>query len=313
MKNIVKFVREQKILFIIIILFIVITFINKAFFTYNNIWGWLIEIPPYGFAALGLTVSLICGLLNISMGSLIALSGVTYALFLPGMGVLGALVVSMLFCIAIGCIGAFCSANLKIDPFVVTLALMIVTKGIALALTNQAPVIITDRFTISLGEVSFGPIPLMFIIFLICTLILEFILKYTVFGRNLYIIGGNKDIAKSVGIKVIKNQYLAFIIYSFLACIGGFFLSVRMNAGSPIVGDDAPLAIIPMVIIGGTALSGGKGGAVKTFLGVILLTLVFNIMNLFGLKLNYQYLIKGLILLVMVVWDNYIKKRDKKI
>jgi len=106
---------------------------------------------------------------------------------------------------------------------------------------------------------------------------------------------------------------MAFVIFAFYSGVGGLFLAARMNTGSPVAGSDAPLSVIPMVILGGTALSGGRGGALKTLLGVLLLQTVFNCMSLYSITANMQSLVKGAIVLGIVVWDKYSANKDKKV
>jgi ribose/xylose/arabinose/galactoside ABC-type transport system permease subunit len=191
--------------------------------------------------------------------------------------------------------------------------MMILIRGVALTISNSKPIIVTDHTTIALSNMTVGPIPVITIIFLIIVLLLEFVLRFTVFGRNIYAVGGNAEIAGSIGINVKFYKFIVFIIFAILAGIGGLFLMTRMNAGSPIIGEDAPLATIPMAVMGGTALSGGKGGALKTLTGVILLSLLFNSMSILGITLNIQTFVKGAILLSIIVWNKYLANRTKKV
>ncbi len=308
-----KFIKDQIVVIITIAMFCVASLVNKNVYSSNNIYGFLIQLPAYGMGALALTFCLLSGELNIAMGSTMAFSGVMFALVVESMGFLPALLITLFCCSILGAITGIVVAYLKIDSFVTSLSMMILIKGIALAICNSSPIIVTDATTLALSDMTVGPVPVISIIFIIIVLILEFILKFTVFGRNIYAVGSNADIAKSIGIKVKNYKFVVFIIYGLLAGIGGFFLMTRMNAGSPIIGDDAPLAIIPMAIVGGTALSGGKGGALKTLKGILFMSLLINIMSIFGIQLNFQTLVKGAILLIIIVWDKYSANKDNKV
>lgn len=313
MKSISSVVKNQKILFISLVFAAFLALINESFWTQNNIFGLLIQLPASGMAALGLALSLICGELNISMGSMMAFSGVFCAMLIPHVGFGPAVLLTLLASAILGAVTGGVVSFLKIDSFVATLAMMILVRGIALALCNQTPVVVTDSLAIDLGMRTIGPIPVITILFLIFILVFEFLLKYTVFGRNLYAVGGSQEIAKSTGTNVKFYIFIIFVIFAVLSAVGGIFLMARLNTGSPIIADDGPLTVIPMVILGGTALSGGKGSALNTLGGVLFMSLLMNAMNLYNITLNYQLLIKGVILLIMVVWDKYMENRNKKV
>jgi len=293
--------------------FAIISVVNDKFLTYNNIYGLLIQLPSYGIAALGLTFCLICGELNITMGSIMAFSGVLFAMLVGTTGFIIAIAITLLCCALFGAFTGVVVSFWKIDSFVATLSMMILIKGVALTICNSKPVIVMDQTTIMLSNLTVGPIPAITIIFLVIVFVLEYVLRFTVFGRNIYAVGGNADIASSIGINVKFYKFIVFVIFAVLAGIGGLFLMTRMNAGSPIIGDDAPLATIPMAIMGGTALSGGRGGALKTLTGVVLLSLLFNSMSILGITLDIQTFIKGAILLSIIVWNKYLANKAKKV
>ena len=314
MKRVLSFIKEKRVLLFTILLVLVMSLINRSFARPDNIYAILISLPAYGMCALGLGISLICGELNISMGSVMAFTGVVFAMLTRnGMHFCAALLVVLLLCIVWGLVGGFFVAIMKVDSFVVTLSLMTLIRGVALLLSGQQPIVIKDPWLISLGKTRLGAVPLTAVLLLVFVLLGEYMLKQTVFGRNLYAIGANREIARSVGTNIAFHKMAVFVIYSVCACIGGIFLASRMNTGSPVAGSDAPLTVIPMVILGGTALSGGRGGALKTLLGVFLLQTVFNCMSLYSITQNIQLLVKGLIVLGIVVWDKYSMNRWKKV
>jgi len=314
MNKVLSFVKSRRIFMITLLLFVAMSLVNRSFMTSNNLYAILISLPAYGMCALGLCVSLISGELNISMGSIMAFTGVAFALMTKnGMPFWPAALLVLLMCIAWGFVSGFFVAVMKIDSFVVTLSMMTLIRGVALSLSNQQPVIIHDEILRAMGTARFGPIPLMALIFFAFVLLTEYIFRHTVFGRSLYAIGANQDIARSVGIKINFHKIMAFVIFAFYSGVGGLFLAARMNTGSPVAGSDAPLSVIPMVILGGTALSGGRGGALKTLLGVLLLQTVFNCMSLYSITANMQSLVKGAIVLGIVVWDKYSANKDKKV
>ena len=314
MKRVVTVLKNQRVLVFTILLVAVMSIVNRSFMKPNNVYAILISLPAYGMCALGLGVSLICGELNISMGSIMAFTGVTFALMTRnGLSFVPALLVVLVMGAAWGAIGGFFVAVMKIDSFVVTLSMMTLIRGVALLLSNQQPIVIANETMKALGVAKLGTIPLMAVFFIAFVVLTEYILRQTVFGRNLYAIGANAEIAKSVGTNISFHKIMVFVIFSIYASVGGLFLAARMSTGSPVAGSDAPLSVIPMVILGGTALSGGKGGALKTLLGVFLLQTVFNCMSLYGITANVQLLVKGIIVLGIVVWDKYSMNRLKKV
>lgn len=313
MNTVTGFLKKQMILILMILIFILAALTNDNFLTNNNMYGLMIQLPAYGMAALALTFCLICGELNISMGSIMAFAGVIFAIVIERAGFAAAWLVTLGACAVLGIITGISVAYWKIDSFVATLSMMTFIRGLALFTASSKPVMITNPAAVALGITNLGTVPVITILFVIIVVILEYVLKYTIFGRNLYAVGGNAEIAGSIGIKVQRYKFSVFVIFSVLSAIGGIFLAVRMNTGSPIIGEDAPLSTIPMAIVGGTALSGGRGGAVRTFIGVLFMSLLFNVMQIFGMPLNIQTFAKGLILLGIIVWDKYNANKWKKV
>ncbi len=308
-----RFIKEQRVLFIILIVFITMVFVKDTFLTFENMGGLLISMPAFGMAAIGLTFSLICGELNISMGSIMALSTVVYAMTVNSYGFVPAILITLLTVVALGAFTGLFVAVFKLDSFVVTLSMMIAVQGIALYVSKSQPIIVNDPTAGIIGASTLAGIPVIFLFFLLSIGIAEFILVKTSFGRNLYAVGGDKNIAQNAGVNVRFYKFMVFIVYALFAGLGGLLLITRFNSGSAVYASDAPLSIIPMVIIGGTALSGGKGGAIKTLLGVFLMSLIFNVMSLYNVFSNIQQFVKGAILLVIVVWDKYSANRKYKV
>lgn len=308
-----KIINQQKIWLICILICIITPFIKPSFISFSNIWGVLLAMPTYGITALGLTFILISYELDISIGSIMAVSGVMFAILIRIMPFIPAMLVLLAFCAAIGAISGFLVSFFKLDSFVISLSIMTSVRGLALAIAKEKPIIINNNVISFLSKAGIGPIPLIFFIFLALVFLAEYILKQTQFGRNIYAIGGNKEVAESTGINIKFYKFIVFVISAVGAGLGGFMLICRMHSGSPIIGEDAPLNVLPMVIIGGTALSGGKGGAIKTLSGVILMSLIFNVMSLFNIYINIQSLVKGAIMLLIVVFDKYYANQYKKI
>ncbi len=158
-----------------------------------------------------------------------------------------------------------------------------------------------------------GPVPITFFLFLAVALIAHYVLTQTQYGRNLYVIGGNINVADNLGLHVRGHLWSVFVVQGFLAALGGIVMMTRMFSASGNLALDGPLNIIPMVIVGGTAFSGGKGGAIKTLWGVVLMNIIYNAMSMFSLQANMQEMVKGLILLIIIVADKYMENRNQKV
>jgi ribose/xylose/arabinose/galactoside ABC-type transport system permease subunit len=304
---------QQRIWVLCLLVFLIMPLFKPAFLSQTNLEGILTSMIPYGIAALGLTIALITAEIDISIGSVIAFSSVTFSTFVNKFDMITAILLALLLSSIIGMINGYLVAYKRLSSFLVTVAMMISVRGIALMVSDQKPVLITNESFISIGALKIGPVPLLFFFFLIFVLLADLFLKKTQLGRNFFASGSNRDIAEASGLNVSLHKFLALTISAFLAGLGGILLTTRMNSGTPSVGEDTLLLILPMIVIGGTSISGGKGGAIKTLSGVLLLTLLFNVMSMFNIYVNAQNLIKGVILLAIIIMGKYILNKDKKV
>ncbi len=313
MKAVKKFVMQYRILLLSVVIFVVMSFINEYFPRPANLTGLFESIPAYGIAAIGFTFVLLCGQLDISMGSTMALTACVFMMTLPKIGFIPALLIALLLGCACGALTGFFIASFRLPPFIVSMTMQLAYKGIALTITNSVPVSNMHATLLAISEIKIGVIPITFFIFVIVALIAEFVLTRTQYGRNLYIIGGNIGAADRLGINVRGHLWSVFIVQGFCAALGGIVMMTRMFSASGNLALDGPLNIIPMVIVGGTAFSGGKGGALCTLWGVILMNIIYNAMSMFSLQANMQEMVKGLILLIIIVVDKYMENRHSKI
>ncbi len=306
-------IQRERILFLAGLIFLVMSLTNKFFFTSINLNGLFDSMTAYGIVAVGLTFVMICGQLDISMGSVMALTSCIFMILLPETGFLPAMLIALLAGCLLGTFTGFFVAFFRLSPFIVSMAMMTAYKGIALAITHSTPVSLMHPTLLAMSNMKIGPIPITFVFLLLFVFAAQFVLSKTQYGRKLFVIGGNINVADNLGLNVRGHLWSVFIIHGFCAALGGVVLMTRMFSASGNLALDAPLSIIPMVIVGGTAFSGGKGGTVKTLYGVILLNLIYNAMSMFNIYVNIQQLIKGVILLIIVVSDKYIQNRHQKV
>ncbi|MCC8026269.1 MAG: ABC transporter permease [Clostridium sp.] len=304
---------RHRIWLLCILTFAVMPFVKPAFLSANNMQGIMTGMVPYGIVALGLAMTLITGEINISIGAVMAFSGVIFTTLLPRFTFLPAMAAALLACALVGMVDGFFVAYKKLPAFLVSVAVMTGVRGLALAVCGSKPVQVTNPLIAQLNLMKAGPVPVLFVLLLALVFLLEFFLKRTQTGRNMYAVGGAGDVASAYGLNVEKYKFWALTFSSFMAGLGGIALVARMNSGSPSVGEDAMPSVLPMIVIGGTSISGGKGGMVRTLSGILLINLIFNIMSMFNIYVNIQNLIKGSILLIIVVADKYLENKDRKI
>jgi ribose transport system permease protein len=271
-----------------------------------------------GLLAVGLTVVIIAGQLDLSVGSTLALSGVV-ALGLQGdIGAWPAAIVGVLAGVGVGIINGLLVTRGGINSFIATLATMIAIRGVAFTLSDSQPIRGADAaFGPSVDRAIFGPlvnqlgtfITPRVVIFLGALLIANFVLKRVRTGRNVYALGGNVEAARLSGIDVDRYTMGAFVFSGFMAGLAGVVLGLSLNTGSPIVGSNSVLTVIAAVVIGGASLSGGTGSMLKTLAGVLLLGLVNTSMNMNSVEIYVQFIVTGVILVTVILIDSLYSAR----
>lgn len=311
--KVLAFINKNRIPLLVVGLFVFMSIVRPRFLSPINIWGLFEYMAIYGITAVGLTFILLCGQLDISIGSVMALSSCVFMLLAPTHGFVISLIAALITGCVLGSITGFFVSFFRLSPFIVSMTMQIAYRGVALTITNSIPIQYQDPVIKAMSKTEFFHIPLSFFVFLAVVVISQFVLSRTKFGRNLYVIGGNIKVADSVGINVRNHLWVVYIIQGLMAALGGIMLITRTFSASGNSAMDAPLSIIPMVIVGGTAFSGGKGGALRTLYGVMLMSIAYNAMSMFSLYVNIQQLIRGAILLLIIVSDKYMENRHNKI
>ncbi len=286
---------------------------RSTFMTGKNIFNILRQNASNLFLATGMTMVIILGGIDLSVGTVIALSGCVAAGITTAMGgeTAGAQAIAAVAgfaaCIVVGgLVGMFNGlviSKTEIPPFIVTLASMNITKGIALVYTNGAPIrCMTDAFKFP-GAGYVGPIPVPVILMLIVFVIAVLIVNRTHLGRHIYAVGGNAQAAKFSGINVEKVKFLVYTYTGIMAGIAGMVVASRLYSGQPTAGDGAEMDAIAAVVVGGTSMSGGSGRLGGTLIGVLIIGVLNNGLNLLGVDSNWQYIVKGLVILLAVYVD----------
>lgn len=312
-----KTVTDYRIPVLAVLLFVVMCLLKPRFGSEYNIYSIADSAANSGIAAIGFTFILLVGQLDISFGSVISLTACVFMMLLKAevnfvLAVAAALAVG---CVC-GAITGFFVANFRLSPFIVSMTMQLVYKGIALTITHSTPVAMTPAHPVLkaiYGIKFFNMIPVTFVFFIVLALIAEFILRKTQFGRNIFLVGGNINVSDNLGMKSSRYVWSAYIIQGLFAAIAGMVMMTRTSSANGNIGAQSLLNVIPMVIVGGTSMAGGKGGCVKTIWGVLLLSMVYNAMTFFAIPAPLQPFVKGLILAVVVVSDKYMERRHEKV
>lgn len=303
-----------------IVLFVLVFSLSifaPGFFSFGNFFNVLRNISTQGIIAFAMTMVIISGEIDLSVGSAVAFGGCLCAfmvqLLRPVLGdvfsVIIAIIVVLLFGIAQGLFTGLLRRKYNIPSFIITLALLTGLFGMANLVTKGFPIAPYPSWFGFLGSGRILGVPFPAIIFMLALLVFHFILNYTVFGRSIYAVGGNTKSAQISGINVWGIKTRAFVITSTIAAFSGVLVSSQILSGNAGTARGWELDIIASVIIGGTSLFGGVGKIWGTFIGVLFLGVVFNGMTLLNINEYWQYVVRGTIILVAVLLNEINKKK----
>jgi putative xylitol transport system permease protein len=302
-----RFVGDYGILVFFVLIIAFLAFAAPNFLTLNNVVNVVRQSSIIGLIALGMTFIMITAGIDLSVGSIVGLAGLTFALLAPASG--GAFWLPLIAGLGVGLLVGFLSAALvvwgAILPFLATLATMAIARTGALVITDGQVVSGLSGPAEWLGSGFVGPIPVPVIIFLLAAVICEFVLSRTKFGSHVYAVGGNEESAKKVGISTSRVLFTVYLIGGVTAALGGLVLTARLDGAAPVAGTGYELQVIAAVVIGGTSLFGGVGTIRGTVIGVLLLGVVMNGMNLMGVSSYYQQGVQGVILVLAVLLNRW--------
>ena len=313
--GIIKIVRSNLgILIGLLIMCIGLTFISDSFATSTNIFNVLRQISVNVFLACGMTMVILIGGIDLSVGSVIAISGCLCAGLITNNGIPSGLAIILAIIIGtlVGAVNGLIIANTKIPPFIVTLAMMNIGRGFARIYTNATTILVNDELFIWIGSGKiFGEIPVQLLFMVVVVIITGLILNKTKFGRNIYAVGDNQQAAVYSGINSKKVIFLVFTLSGLFAACAGILSAARTFSGQFNEGDGAEMDAISAVVLGGTSMTGGVGRISGTLIGCLVIGILNNGMNLMGIDSSWQYVVKGIVVLLAVYID-YIKKEKSK-
>ena len=301
--------------------------ISPAFMTAGNLFLVIMRVAIYGILAIGMTYVIIAGGIDLSVGAVVALSSVVAAKLATGDFLYAPLWVPLIAAIATGAICGLINgigvAYAKVPAFIATLCMMLVARGVAMVVTNAHPVFGMRSEFIAVsnhhifrtvdeyGQVIFRGIPNLVFYFFGVMILGIILLHYTTYGRKIFAIGGNEIVAKYSGINVKRIKCSTYVISGALAGFCGMLMASRISVGSPTTAEGAELNAIAAVIIGGTSMTGGKGILFGTLIGVLIIGVIGNGMDILGVSPHWQMIIQGLIMFFAVFVDARINRKAK--
>lgn len=296
---------EMTVLIAYIAIFVIFSFIAPYFFTVSNLMNIFLYSSVIGICATGMTMIILSGGLDISVGSIIALSGMVTGLIMSkGGNVVIAIIAGLITGAICGAINGVLITRFKIVPIIATLATMSIFRGTAMLTTNgQSQLISADSFK-WLGRGYFlNFIPYCVIIMAIMFLAIGYILKCTPFGRKVYSIGGNSEASRLAGINVSNIRFVIYVVCGLLAGLSGIVTASQTGTAIPAAGTGLEMDVIGAVVLGGTSMNGGKGSIVGTLLGVLILATLSNGLTLMNVMSFWQTIAKGIVLIIAVMLD----------
>lgn len=309
MKNTMKYMSELTTVIALIILMAVITIINSNFLTANNLLNLLLQVTSNALIAFGMTFVILTGGIDLSVGSILALSSaLTAGLLGSGMPVTLAILISLILGCILGMMNGLLISYGKLAPFIVTLATMTIFRGATLVYTNGNPITkgLSDTFLFQfLGQGYIVGIPFPVIIMFIVFIVLYILLHKTAFGKSVYAIGGNEKAAYISGVKLNKVKIIIYSISGMMASISGLIITSRLSSAQPTAGASYEMDAIAAVVLGGTSLSGGKGRILGTLIGALIIGVLNNGLNIIGISAFWQQVVKGVVILIAVLIDRF--------
>ena len=285
---------------------LVVSIMEPDFLTLNNLFNILRQVSINALIAFGMTFVILTGGIDLSVGSILALSSAFVAgLMTDGTSALIAVLAGLIVGAVMGALNGMVISLGKVAPFIATLATMTIFRGLTLVYTDGKPItgLSQGGWFELFGRGYFWIFPVPVLTMLIAFAVLYFIFKKTTFGRYTYAIGGNEEAAKLMGIQVNKVKIMIYSLSGLMAALAGIILTSRLNSAQPTAGTSYELDAIAAVVLGGTSLSGGRGWIVGTLIGALIIGTLNNGLNLLGVSSFFQLVVKGLVILFAVLAD----------
>ncbi len=304
---------EFSLILIILRLFLIATFGTANFFTEYNLMNILKQCSINGVIAISATMIIITGGIDLSCGAIVGMSTLMVAMGQArwGLPIAASILIAILVGIVCGLYNAIIINELNVPPFIATLGSMTIIRGLIKVISNAGTIAgLKQEFTY-LGAGSFLKIPYLAWLWIAVVIVGFLILKYTTFGRNIYVLGSGQEVAKLCGISIRKTVYMTYGFAGFLCGIAGVMLAARINSAVPTAGQSYEMNAIAASVIGGASLSGAKGAVFGTALGTVLMTLIDNVGIQFGINSFIMEISTGVLITIAVVIDQLKNRKSK--
>lgn len=316
-KRAVKFVKNQAIACLLVIFIIVLAIMRPSFVSLYNIKNVLIDVSIYGVAALAMTMAIITGAFDLSMSANFAWGQIFFCFLLNNWGdtaggILGAFLCTILSCMLIGALNGVIIVKTGISAWICTMSMNYIIKGWSLVFTGSDMIATKNAFVESFGKGTFLGISYLTYIFIAIAALVYVIMRYTSYGRNLYATGGNAVAAKLSGINTDFYRFTTFCITGLAAGIAGCMYVCLIRAGSVLYGTDLALTCVAATVVGGTPLSGGRGGVHRTVIGILLLYVMYKGLGFLNLAGYVNTMVRGIVLLLVVSFDAFMTQSGTK-
>lgn len=309
MKNntILKMLKSNSgIIAVLVIISAILSIASPVFLTMDNLLSVLRQISNNMYLALGMTLVIILGGIDLSVGTIVAMCGTLTAGLMVNQGVpmLVAILVGLLLGTLAGFLNGLIVSTFKVPAFIVTMAMMNIAKGVAYIYSGGRSIRVSNNVftTIGTGKL-FNVIPLPVVYMIILIIIFIILLNKTKLGTYIFAIGGNRESARLSGVPIKKVEIIVFTISGFLAAFAGIVLAARMYSGQPGVGEGYELDAIAACVLGGVSMTGGIGAISGTIFGAMVIGIISNGLNLIGLSSFWQLVVKGMIIILAVIID----------
>ena len=309
MKNndkVMAYMQDFGVFIALALLVVVISIISPDFRTPDNFLSLLRQSSVNGLIAFGMTCVILTGGIDLSVGSVLALSTAVCAkMIVSGVPVGAAIILGLIMGAVLGLISGFFVTKGRLQPFIATLITMTVYRGLTMIYTNGKPISnLGDSSLLKLigkGNILGIPVPVILLILIFAGFFI--LLNKTTFGRRIYATGSNANCAKLAGVNINKTKIIVYMISGVMAALSGMILLSRLGSAQPTLGTGYELDAIAAVALGGTSMNGGRGKIYGTFAGVLIIAVLNNGLNILGVSSYYQAVIKGLVILIAVLSD----------
>ncbi len=305
-KNIIQYLQDYGSFIALIFLVIVIGAISPDFRTVNNFLSLLRQSAINGLIAFGMTCVILTGGIDLSVGSVLALTSIICAHTIKiGLPAPLSMLIALIFGIILGAISGLMVTKSRLQPFIATLITMTGYRGLTMILSGGKPIsrLGNNLLLNQIGKGSFLGIPIPVWILIIFFAIFLFVLKKTVLGRQIYATGSNAKAAELAGININNIKLIVYAVSGFMASLSGLILVSRLGSAQPTLGSGYELDAIAAVALGGTSMTGGRGKITGTLIGILIIAVLNNGLNIIGVSSYYQDVVKALVIFLAVISD----------